>query len=123
MPDEHLLLGPNDLSTAIAEARKLQSSNQMYFVFIAEPRGNVKKFINLWEGCIGEVIGRTFYNDKEEYNPDLPSAATVEHVIVRVRIIDLLNAGVRAAKRTDRELAAPLRANKLVTSTGPDTQR
>lgn len=116
------LLNERDLNVAVQLARDAQQDRHDYITFEVEPRGHVLKWMNLWEGCLGEVIGRTYYED-ENFNPDIPSARTVKHIIIRARVIDIINAGLRASKRFDRELAQPLRANKLTTSRKPDTQR
>lgn len=96
---------------ALAQAQKALGKD---YVFVGlEPRVAVARFVSLWEGIYGEVVGRQYYDERPHGNPDMPVARKVKCLTVRIRIADVIEAMRRFSVRSDRELAAPLRANRL----------
>lgn len=120
-----MLVDERSLPDVLRLASGAKAAGQQYIVVELVPRGPVARYINLWEGCFGEVIGRVYYDDpdNEPFNPDIPVRRSVKALRVRVGVIDVLEAGRRAAKNFDREIATPLRANKIQPSSGGSTAR
>ncbi len=113
----------NNLAQAHALAKSEKALGKEYIHVELVPRVAVAKYVNLWSGIYGEVVGRTYYDEKAEFNADMPAALKVKALIVRVRIADVFEAVRREIKQRGREVAAPLRANRLKGPTTSTTSR
>ena len=123
-----LLVHEDSLPDAYALALAERARGKDFITVELETLVRPGKRIILWEGIIGEVIGRRFYdapNDDmgEHINPDFPPSRTVRAVILRVRIPDVTEAMRRFAQRERNELAKPIRANRVAPKSTAGTAR
>lgn len=108
-----ILATENNLPEVATHAQAQKALGKDYVFVSLEPRIRVARFVSLWEGIHGEVVSRQYYDDRASGNPDMPPDRTVKSLTVRIRIADVIEAMRRYSVRADRDLAAPLRANKL----------
>lgn len=102
-----------NLEEVYALALAERARGAQYINVVLRPRTHIAKYLLLWEGCPGEVIGRTFWEERTAFNPDLPAPRTVQFLKLRLRIADVAAAWQRAKRNLDRDLAKPLQANRI----------
>jgi len=118
-----MLVDESSLTQVVIEAKQAKAAGKDYVYVDLIPRGPTNKYIDLWAGCVGEIIGRNYAGDYQ-YNPDLPSPMAVSSLRLRVRVQDVIEAGRREAERLEKDLAKPLRANRIESKTiEPTTTR
>jgi hypothetical protein len=64
------------------------------------------KFVRLWEGTLGEVIGRTFEHSAEPNVSGIVRPRVVKYFRVRARITDICEAQRRRMEREAREFGS-----------------
>jgi len=107
-----MLVDESSLSQVVIEAKQAKAAGKDYVYVDIIPRGPTNKYIDLWEGSVGQIIGMNYQEDGQG-NPDLPSGKVVKSLRLRVRAIDIIEAGKREAERLEKDLAKPLRANRI----------
>lgn len=118
-----MLVNDKSLEAVAALASEARSQGKTYVHVDLEPKRGGMRYVQLWEGIVGLVVGRRFADSVQAPNPDLPSQRRVQYVTVRVNIVDVFEALRRVAARNDRLIAAPLRANTFVAEIPPTTAR
>lgn len=119
-----MLVTEDSLPEVYSLAVQERSLGKMYVFVDLEPRAPVSKYVQLWEGILGTVVGRQFYDDDgTEWNSERRSARTVRAVTLRVRIADITEAMRRFKKREATEIAAPIAANQVAPVKSANTAR
>lgn len=119
-----MLVDEHSLPEVAQAALQARASGRDHLYVELVPKSRLGRFVSLWDGIAGEVVGRRYYEDDAgPRNVDIPAAKVVSHIVVRVNVTDVLNAQRAAAQRERRELAAPLRANQIVAQIDSGTAR
>lgn len=125
MPQQILEVDEDSLPEAYQAALKAKQAGQDYIYVSFAPPGLVGKYVQLWEGAAGEVIGRCFYEEDElEHDqegdtairavpPDYIVRRTTRAVIVRARTADITEAYKRMITRERREYHEDVPANQI----------
>lgn len=118
-----MTVNENSLPEVYSLAIQERGLGQTYVFVDLEPRAPVAKYVQLWEGILGMVVGRQFYDDGTEWNSERPGGRTVRAVTLRVRIADITEAMRRFKKREATAIAAPLPANVVAPRKSSSTAR
>lgn len=109
--------------TSLLEAYRLaviaKRCGKTAIYFEVEAQNRYSRFLYLWEGTIGRVVGRVFAEEQEPRNPDLPPRpAAVARFIVEADATDVVNAYERRIRR-EREREVNVRDALFPLRVGP----
>ena len=86
------LISVDDLPEVAKKAVIARNAGERFVDFQIEPAGRVlTRYVNLWPGVAGEIIGRT-YAEGDKLAPGEPAARYVATVHVRAACADVIEA-------------------------------
>ncbi len=87
-------------------ARAAQMRGDQTICFQIDALRGYSRFVDLWEGTIGEVVGRVFEDSDDQSVPGIAHPRNVKYFTVRIRVADVLEAWRRRQEREARQFGS-----------------
>lgn len=106
-----MIVGEESLLEVAKLALSAQRRGERFVEFEIEAQTCSAKYVRLWGGMKGDVVGKVFAPSTEPPNPDMPpKPATVTHLRVRADVLDILSTARRALETEPRSSMDRFRA-------------